>query len=630
MKRLAWLSLLALALVASKGPFFEPLSESDRRLHALQRLTFGARESDLQQITKLGVDKWITQQLQPEKITENSVLTSRLAGLETLKLSTTETLKRFPPPQLLLAATRTKAFADLGESAEEKAIINAKIKALAARTNQGNAAILNANADRRAEGAIELLGDTLSADQLQMLRKGTAQEKRDLLLSLPPEKLALVAAMIPQATRREVLAISDEASRRRLIYAAQPSALVTTDLQEAKLLRAVYSERQLQELLVDFWFNHFNVNLEKGFTRAFVTSYERDAIRPHVLGKFRDMLGATAKHPAMLFYLDNAQSVDPNASKQMSQRMGRRMSNNRNRNNGEMQSRIAQRMQNRGLNENYARELMELHTLGVDGGYSQTDVKEVARAFTGWGIRAIRADGGEIGSFVFQERLHDKTEKTVLGKKLKAGRGMEDGEDVLDLLARHPSTAKYVSFRLAQKFVADEPPSSLVDRMAQTFLRSDGNLKAVMEAMLKSEEFWSQGAYRTKIKSPLQMVVSAVRATGAEVKEPMVLAQKIEEMGQPLYRKLEPTGYKNIGQEWVSSNALVSRMNFAMDLSLGKLAGVRASFAERDLTSAAQRLLLMPLSTATLEAMNKKSEAKQSNPAMMAGLVMGSPEFQRH
>ena len=345
--------------------------------------------------------------------------------------------------------------------------------------------------------------------------------------------------------------------------AAGPQALAR-DLTEAKLLLAIYSNRQLEEVLTDFWFNHFNVFFDKGADRYLVTAYERDVIRPHVLGKFRDLLEATAKSPAMLFYLDNWQSV------------------------GDAPERG--RPARRGLNENYGRELLELHTLGVDGGYTQKDVTEVARCFTGWTIRQPRL-GGE---FEFNGRAHDRGEKIVLGVKIAAGGGIEDGEKVLDLVARHPATAHFISRKLAMRFVADDPPVALVDRMAQTFLKSDGDLRAVLKTMLESKEFWSAGAYRDKVKSPLEFVASAVRAVNGDVDSALALGQQVAQMGEPLYRKLEPTGYSNSSKEWMNSAGLVARMNFALNLANNHMPGVKV----------------------------------EGDPAV--GIMLGAPEFQRH
>jgi uncharacterized protein (DUF1800 family) len=323
--------------------------------------------------------------------------------------------------------------------------------------------------------------------------------------------------------------------------------VVVRELTEAKLYRAIYSERQLEEQLVDFWFNHFNVSVTKGPVRFLAPSYERDTIRPRVLGKFRDLLGATAADPAMLFYLDNWQNASPDAPRLFAK---------------------AKAKQARGLNENYARELMELHTLGVDNGYTQDDIVEVARAFTGWTILQPR-QGGE---FFFNSRAHDQKEKTVLGVKIPANGGQRDGERVLDILARRPETAHFISLKLAQRFVADVPPTALVDRMAKKFRDTDGDIRAVMTAMLGSPEFFSEGAPHAKVKTPLEFVVSAVRAAGADLRSAVPLAQKLVEMGQPLYRKVEPTGYSTMAEEWVNSSGLLARMNFAADFTNAEIA----------------------------------------------------------
>ena len=374
-------------------------------------------------------------------------------------------------------------------------------------------------------------------------------------LALPedPAQREQLSALVTMYKRRQNG--SDEkltpAQRKSLLLTPPPGQTVAAELVEAKLYRATYSERQLQEVLADFWFNHFNVFLDKGADRYLTTSYERDAIRPFVLGKFRDLLRATATHPAMLFYLDNWQST------------------------------VVAKGKAKGLNENYARELMELHTLGVDGGYTQQDVGEVARCFTGWTIRPAGGARGRAGvyggEFFFNPRLHDTGEKTVLGVKIAAGGGEQDGEQVLDILARHPSTARFIARKLAMRFVADDPPAALVERMAATFRKSDGDLAKAMSTLLESREFWSEGAYQSKMKSPLELVVSAVRAADAELERPLALANVLRTMGQPLYRKQEPTGYSNNGEDWTNSAALLARMNFAVALEENKAPGVRVA-----------------------------------------------------
>ncbi|HUK32845.1 MAG TPA: DUF1800 domain-containing protein [Vicinamibacterales bacterium] len=355
---------------------------------------------------------------------------------------------------------------------------------------------------------------------------------------------------------------------------------VVVELQEQKVLRAIYSTRQLQEVLVDFWFNHFNVDSRKGADRFLLTEYERDVIRPHVFGKFRDLLRATAKSPAMLFYLDNWMSVDPNGphievppARVVRGPFGAPVI-------VQPPARIPKQNPNapKGLNENYGRELMELHTLGVDGGYTQQDVTEVARAFTGWTIDQPRQGGG----FMFDPRRHDEGRKIVLGHVIKPGGGEHDGEDVLDLLARHPSTAHFIATKLVRRFVSDTPPPTLVDRVAARFRETDGDLREVMRAILTSPEFFSSDAYHAKVKTPFEFVVSAVRATDAEVHDARPLVRQITELGEPLYQCQPPTGYKDTADAWVNTGALVGRMNFGLALAGNKLRGVVVSNAQPD------------------------------------------------
>jgi uncharacterized protein (DUF1800 family) len=408
----------------------------------------------------------------------------------------------------------------------------------------------------------------------------------------------------PRQRLRRVTPAAQEESRRSMMTGPNPRMIVARDLQAAKLYRVVYSTRQLNEVLVDFWFNHFNVYLDKGADRFLTTSYERDAIRPHVRGNFRDMLQATAEHPAMLWYLDNWQSVSPDAAARA--RMGQK--------------------RRRGLNENYARELLELHTLGVDGGYTQKDIIEIARCFTGWTIR----EPYNLAEFYFNDRVHDKGAKVVLGTTIAAGGGKEDGLKVLDILVKHPSTAKFISRKLAQRFIADEPPQTIVTAMADTFRRTNGDIKAVMQTLLRSREFWSEDAYRAKIKSPLELAASAIRATGADVQSPLPLALRIAELGQPLYRKQEPTGYSNTSSEWVNSASLLGRMNLALAITQNQLPGARVaprSF-EGEPVQMAKRLLLTEPSAQTREALGRAA-AEGKSADMMAALVLGSPDFQR-
>jgi len=411
--------------------------------------------------------------------------------------------------------------------------------------------------------------------------------------------------------------------------AARKSREVLAELTEQKILRAAYSERQLEEVMTDFWFNHFNVFAGKGATQEYLTEYERDAIRPHVFGKFRDLLGATAESPAMLFYLDNWQSADPDADakRQMARggaAFGRPGRNPRGiagigaRPPMPMPARPGQDpdqpRQKRGLNENYGRELMELHTLGVDGGYTQQDVINVARAFTGWTIVGPRQGG----AFRFEPRIHDSGEKIVLGQKIKAGGDRSDGEKVLDILASHPATATFIATKLVRRFVADTPPPALVDRAAARFRETSGDIREVVKTILTSPEFFSASAYRAKVKSPFEFVVSAVRATGTDVTDAMALAQAVRQLGMPLYMCQPPTGYPDKAEAWVNTGALLNRMNFALQLVGGRMRGVRAG------TSPVAAVLANDVSTTTASTI-----AKAGNATQVAALTLGSPEFQR-
>ena len=353
----------------------------------------------------------------------------------------------------------------------------------------------------------------------------------------------------------------------------QRANAIVVELAEQKIVRAAYSERQLQEVLADFWFNHFNVDSRKGRDRFLVSEYERDVVRPRVLGSFRDLLGATAKSPAMLFYLDNWMSADP-AGPHAPVRAARPFQGRR----GREPERVALQNKNRakkGLNENYARELMELHTLGVDGGYTQKDVTEVARAFTGWTLENPRQGGG----FTFDGRLHDPGQKVVLGHVIKAGGGESDGEAVLDILVEHPSTSRFIASKLVRRFVSDTPPPALVDRAAARFRETNGDLREVMRTILTSTEFRSPEVYAVKVKSPFEFAVSALRAAGAEVAageraaapafDAKLLVRRIRDMGMALYQCQPPTGYGDTAEAWMNGGALVNRINFAIEIARG-------------------------------------------------------------
>jgi uncharacterized protein (DUF1800 family) len=570
-----WIGSCGVAAYADKKEadqarqFFQQIPNDEKILQALNRLTFGPRPGDAAQVRSMGLKKWMELQLHPEAIPENPVLEEKLKFFDSLGMSSDQLVRNYPAPQIvrqMVAGTLP-----FPTDPERQAMIR-KLVAKAEKKQGDSDATPTPNVPQQPP-----LARILTPEQIRTLRAGTPVERVAFFETLPRDTQdEAIAAMAPQM-RQSMFPFASADLRRRIELTNGPAQVVFRDLSEAKILRAVYSNRQLDEVLTDFWYNHFNIYLDKGADRYLVTDYEREAIRPHVLGKFRDLLEATAKSPAMLFYLDNWQSVGPNAPRP------------RPNPNNAKQAR-------RGLNENYGRELLELHTLGVDGGYTQKDVTEVARCFTGWTINQPQRGG----KFTFNPRLHDNGEKTVLGVVIPAGGGESDGEKVLDIVAHHPSTAHFISRKLAQRFVADEPPATLVDRMAQTFLKSNGDIREVLETMLASKEFWSAGAYRSKMKSPLEMVASAVRAVNGDVDFAFPLVNQVAQLGEPLYRKQEPTGYSNSSEEWVNTAGLLARMNFALQLANNKVPGV------------------------------KVDSANAAKPGDLAGLNLGSPEFQKH
>ncbi len=611
---------------AQYQPFAQPLDRDQQTRHALDRLTFGPRTGGLAEVQRLGLKTWIDQQLHPEKLPENPLLEEKLRPFVSTRMGIRETYLQYPSPQLIRQVARGNG--TLPDDPELRAIVlrlaeryRVKAQATQAASNAAN----DPNDDSDLDPAVALTA-ILTSQQIDILRNGKPEEKKAVLESIPPPKLTDFVYALPKPQRQQLFALAPVELRRRLILSVSPQQVVAEDLIESKLLRAIYSSHQLDELLVDFWFNHFNVYLNKGADHYFLPTYEREAIRPHVLGKFHDLLLATAKSPAMLFYLDNAESVAPN------------LDANRD------PHRPNQRK--RGLNENYGRELMELHTLGVDGGYTQKDVVEVARCFTGWTVAPPKKGGG----FEYNDKVHDKGKKVVLGHVIKAGGGMDDGLKVLDILAKHPATAHFVSLQLAKRFVADDPPPSLVARMAKTFSQTDGDLRKVMQTMLESPEFWSQGSYQAKVKTPFEMIVSSVRASDAQVDSTLPLANAVQRLGEPLYRKIEPTGYSSANAEWISSAGLLDRMNFAIALAHNKLSGVKVDLglwkelAIGDPMNLARALLMQDPTTQTREAIEKAlndpalqtqlaagAKVKQPElPSLVAGLVIGSPEFQRH
>jgi len=426
--------------------------------------------------------------------------------------------------------------------------------------------------------------------------------------------------------------LTDPEARAKLLEEMPIARQMGAELVAAKLIRATESRRQLQEVLLDFWFNHFNVAAQKGAVRWMLAPYETEALRPHLFGSFRALLGAVAHHPAMLFYLDNWMSTRDGFDLAALRRSG-----------VPVPKQLAE-VGKLGLNENYARELLELHTLGVDGGYTQADVREVARCFTGWGIDRPR----QVGTFAFHPLAHDPGEKHVLGVTVPAGGGMGDGERILDLLAAHPSTARFLARKLAQKFVADEPPPALVERLARTYLQTHGDLSSVYLALFQSPEFWSEQAFDGKTKTPLEFAVSAVRALGGSTYGDAPLVKAVDAMGEPLYRAQPPTGWPEVATPWVNAGALVTRINFALALTAGRIPGTQVllpppgagSGPGAQVDTLARTVLHAPLSETTratlLRAVGQgdndvmpDGERRPVDSAKVAGLLLGSPEFQK-
>jgi uncharacterized protein (DUF1800 family) len=401
---------------------------------------------------------------------------------------------------------------------------------------------------------------------------------------------------------------------------ARMQRTVIGELSQQRILRAAYSERQLEEVMVDFWMNHFNVFVGKGQVRQYLTEYERDMIRPRVLGKFRDLLGATAASPAMLFYLDNWQSTAAPDAPTSADADRTRAPLRRRRSLPDVNT----VMRRRGLNENYARELMELHTLGVDGGYTQKDVQEVARAFTGWTIANPRLGG----AFRFEPRLHDDGAKVVLGHRIKPGGGRKDGEQVLDLLARHPSTARFIATKLAVRFVADEPPSALVTRAADGFKATDGDIREVVRVIVTSPEFFA--SQRAKTKNPFEFVVSAVRVSTLDVTNALPFVQSLRDLGMPIYGAQPPTGYSEKADAWINSGALLNRMNFAVALTSGQMRILGSAAPYRTATADETRRSLFATALANdVSPSTATTGAKAPTAAQVAALTLGSPDFQK-
>jgi uncharacterized protein (DUF1800 family) len=572
------------------------LTADEAILHALNRLSYGPRPEDVEHIRQIGLERWIDEQLHPDSI-DDSALDQRLQKYPTIKMSSEQLLTAYPPA---------------AQAVKQQGITKADYQ--------------QEMADKRQQAVKDIRTQQQAAPQMDT---GSA--------NVNPAELQLARVQGPQ----------------RMI----------AELSMAKMDRAIYSHRQLEAVMEDFWFNHFNVYANKGDDKWLLDSYVRDTIRPRTLGKFPDLLVATAKSPAMLFFLDNWLSVDPAAFAQTQRQNEMR----RARYSGIFAPQMprdpglpgaapaaqqqgqqgAKKQQDRGLNENYGREVMELHTIGVDAGYTQQDVTQMAEILTGWTIKEPRRDP----EFFFNDRWHDQGPKVVMGRKFDYG-GEKDGEEALKMLASDIHTAKFISTELARHFVSDNPPQSLVDRMTKSYLDTDGDIRSVLHTMIYSPEFWSKDAYRAKVKTPFELVASTARALDADVTVSLPLVNRVSQMGEPLFLCQPPTGYSDKAQTWVNTGALLTRLNFALAFASNRLQGsnvdLRGMFGDQAasdpgtaLSKAIDVFLDGQVAQGTRDTLEQRLQdpqvlqaalddpVKQVNEGLLAGLVLGAPEFQR-
>ncbi len=574
---------------SKQAPAVQPLTEEERAAQALNRLTFGPRPGDLERIKAIGVKKWVEMQLNPEQV-DDSLLEARLQSLPAMRLSQQDLLQAFPSGALIRAVADGKVA--LPNDRVERAIYQNQVFAYeekrqkqaqeaaqqpgsepvaAAGTNATAPPVLAENNQENAKAAASesVMADAMALEDVASSPSITVHEQKlyaDLastqivnlspdqrmqrLVSMKPGQLRGFMKSLTPEERAQLTAGMTPQQKETVVALINPTILVAGELLQTRLLTDIYSQRQLQAVMTDFWLNHFNVFLKKGqFAPWYLVDYQQNVIAPHAMGKFEDLLVATAKSPAMLFYLDNHSSIGPHSL--AAQRA---------------QANPAAKNKDPGLNENYARELMELHTLGVDGGYTQKDVTEVAKVFTGWTIEEPRKGVG----FTFNERRHEPGPKYVLGQTIQEN-GEQEGLAVLHQLAISPATAHHLSQQLAERFVSDNPPPALVDRMAKTYLHTDGDIRQVLRTLFTSPEFWSREAYRAKVKTPEEFVLSAVRATGGEVQRPAIVLNAMNQLGMPFFGCQTPNGYSWTAGAWVNSGDLLTRINIALALAGHKL-----------------------------------------------------------
>ncbi len=654
----------------------------ERIVHALNRFTFGPRPGDVDAVRSMGLERWFDEQLHPASIDRTS-LNARLAEFPAMRWTTPQLLYYLPGNAVIRQAINGRV--NIPADPVMHAVYENQIARIQERKeNQGNKGLASqpqvnvtmnaappAMRPEMAEGAGEIAtpanANDMTATPTAPAQPQFSQAAIESIVALEPQqRVTRLAGMDPELfqsfikslrpVQRKALVANLSPGQKQTIGAFEnPERLVAEELIATRLTRDIYSNAQLEEVMTDFWLNHFNIYLRKDAQMPYyLVSYERDTIRPNALGKFEDLLEAVAHSPAMLFYLDNAQSIGPDSL--AAQRAERSTA----RNLDQQKNKVRE-----GLNENYARELMELHTVGVNGGYTQADVVQAARILTGWTVDRPLLDA----DFTFNLNRHEPGTKKVMNQKFKDG-GEKEGRELLHMLAMRPATAQFISRKLAIRFVSDDPPQALVDRMAKTYLSSGGDIPSVLKTLFHSQEFWSNSTYRAKVKTPLEFVVSAARASGATINNLQPIENNLRQMGMPTYGAIPPTGYKWDAADWVSTGALVDRMNFALNLAASRLPGITVAWAplpsspataeaapppSPETEEARLEALLIPGSVsdttrkaalqqfATQSAQNSATNvsapmrpnraptanAIEREDQLLGGLLIGSPEFQR-
>ena len=621
-------------------PKLKQIQGDDRVVHALDRLTFGPRPGEIDQVKAMGLEVWINQQLHPANI-DDTVMEQRLQQLPAMRLREEELTHKFPPGSIIRQVENGKISVPLF-NATERAIYENQVVTDRKKQEQDRAKAKDAPVVSNAPAAPALPvtpPPVMSAEQVTALLSLAPAARMAKVLSLPAGEYGQLRKQLSPVQRTALDDGMSPEQRETLIALDNPRQVVQSELLQSRVLRAIYSQRQLQEVMTDFWLNHFNVFQGKTGEEIYsLVPYERDVIRPNALGSFEVLLIETAASTAMMTYLDNAGSTGPHSLNALG---------------GPGRPFPPKGGSPKGLNENYARELMELHTLGVNGGYSQRDVTEVAKVFTGWTIEQPPKGGPR---FVFDESRHEPGMKRVLGVNIKEN-GYKEGLEVLHMLATSPATAHFICRKLAVRFVSDDPPQSLVDRLSTVFLASNGNIGEVMRFLVQSPEFWSVTSYRAKIKTPEDFVISAVRAGGIDVQDANVVVKAIGDLGQPLYGRQTPDGYSMLSTPWVNSSALLERMNFSLALAGNRLSkGVTVDWLSKlgapslvpeleerqiedlllhgQVSENTRNLILQQLASTQQQAAKPVAAAQAHQTAdreadQIAGLLFGSPDFQR-